>query len=121
MSVVKKSSLSNISMTELQSQETISMPEIRIQKGSDCALYVSTSQLKMQHIHSITISSRPDLFFKEEINGDENLQENEYIKEEESIRVDGNGKEVTFKKRNYSSVEAFIRSNSWRKNKLVEN
>ena len=98
ISVVKKSTLNEVSTTRLQKNETLSMPEIIIAKGRDGVLFVSTEKRQMKHIHSITLKSRPDLFTKQIIEDDTtDIGPHDVLLEEEQTTTDVNGQRSTFK------------------------
>ena len=67
MSVVKKSSHELTRNCSLSAGKGILFPGIRIDKGQDSKLFVSSEKLRMQHVHSIHPLSRPDLFTKAEL------------------------------------------------------
>ena len=67
MSVVKKSSHELIRNCSLSAGKGILFPGIRIEKGQDSTLFISSEQLRMQHVRSIHPLSQPDLFMKVEV------------------------------------------------------
>ena len=73
MSIVKKSSHELIHNCSLSAGKGILFPGIQIEKGQDSKLFISSEQLRMQHVHSIHPLSWPDLFTKVEV-ADEHKQ-----------------------------------------------
>ena len=71
MSIVKKSTQNIVSNTAVNKGSEICMPEINIQKQQNGSQHVWSGNKKMQYVHSVTPTSRPDLFEYEEIDNTE--------------------------------------------------
>ena len=76
MSIVKKSTLQHTSIASLDISHGILFPGIRIEKGSNGALFIESEACRMKDVQSIHPKSRPDLFEPIEV-----TDENEYIAE----------------------------------------
>ena len=92
MSVVKKSSHELIHNCSLSTGKGILFLGIRIEKGEDSKLFISSEQLRMQHVHSIHPLSRPDLFNEVEVAD----QHEEFPKHYRCMNKEGNAKEFQF-------------------------
>ena len=67
LSVVKKSTQDLIKACNVKKNEKILIQEIRIEKGRNNELFLSSQKGQMQYVHSIHPISRPDLYKKQEI------------------------------------------------------
>ena len=92
ISVVKKSSHELIRNCSLSTGKGILFPGIQIEKGEDSKLFISSEQLRMQHVHSIHPLSRPDIFKEVEV-ADQHKEVPEHYR---CTNKEGNGKEFKF-------------------------
>ena len=76
---VKTSSLESISNARLLPRQGILFPGIRIEKGTSGELFTLTEAKQMNKIHSITPTTRPDLFVSDTLYGEGNGTSSEVV------------------------------------------
>ena len=95
---VKTSSLESITNARLQPRQGILFPGIRIEKGTCGELFTLTEAKKMNKIHSITPTTRPDLFVSATLHGEGNGTSSEFVsifqQDEIETRVTGTKQKV---------------------------
>ena len=79
MCIVKKSTQNIVSNTAVNKGSEMCMPEINIEKQQNGSLHVWSGNKKMQYVHSVTPTSRPDLFEYEEIDDDTEISSTEIL------------------------------------------
>ena len=79
MSIVKKSTQNIVLNTAVNKGSEICMPEINIEKQQNGSLHVWSGNKKMQYVHSVTPTSRPDLFKYEEIDDNTEISSTEIL------------------------------------------
>ena len=79
MCIVKKSTQNIVSNTAVNKGSEMCMPEINIEKQQNGSLHVWSGNKKMQYVHSVTPTSRPDLFEYEEIDDNTEISSTEIL------------------------------------------
>ena len=79
MCIVKKSTQNIVSNTAVNKGSEMCMPEINIEKQQNSSLHVWSGNKKMQYVHIVTPTSRPDLFEYEEIDDNTEISSTEIL------------------------------------------